>query len=139
MIKLFYPQKWLTVVICLTLLSACNNATEVPKQAVRTVRLETVLATDSLIKRRFTGRIDAISTVDLSFQVEGHLIQLPAQEGTVIPKGELIAALDKKDFQLSVQQAKAQHQLNKLDVIRKRNLFKSGSLPYSPSTSMVSC
>jgi len=127
--KQLYPQKWLPVLICLSLLSACNNATEEPEQAVRTVRLETVSATDSLIKRRFVGRIDAISTVDLSFQVPGHLIQLPAQEGTVIPKGELIAALDKKDFQLSVQQTKAQHQLNKLDVIRKRNLFKSGSLP----------
>ena len=124
-----YPQKWLTVLICLGLLSACNNATEVPKQAVRTVRLETVSAQDTLIQRRFVGRIDAISTVDLSFQVAGHLIQLPAKKGTVIPKGELIAALDKKDFQLAVQQAKARHQLNKLDVIRKRNLFKSGSLP----------
>ena len=129
MTKLLYPQKWLTVLICLNLLSACNNSTEAPEQAIRTVRLETVSATDALIKRRFIGRIDAISTVDLSFQVAGHLIQLPAKEGTVIPKGELIAALDKKDFQLSVQQAKAQHQLNKLDVIRKRNLFKSGSLP----------
>jgi len=130
MTKQLYSQKWLTILICcLSLLSACNNPTEAPKQAVRTVRLETVSATDSLIKRRFTGRIDAISTVDLSFQVPGHLIQLPTQEGTVIPKGELVAALDKKDFQLAVQQAKAQHQLNKLDVIRKRNLFKSGSLP----------
>jgi len=122
-------MKGVAVLILLSQLSACNNNIETPKQAIRTVRLETVSAQDTLIQRRFVGRIDAVSTVDLSFQVSGHLIELPAQEGRVIAKGGLIAALDKNDYQLSVQQTEAQHQQNKLDVIRKRNLFKSGSLP----------
>jgi len=125
----FYSMKGLVVLILLSQLSACNNNIETPKQAIRTVRLETVSAQDTLIQRRFVGRIDAVSTVDLSFQVSGHLIELPAQEGRVIAKGELIAALDENDYQLLVQQTEAQHQQNKLDVIRKRNLFKSGSLP----------
>lgn len=126
--KQYHHLQWLITLICLSLLSACNSHTETPEPTIRTVRLGVVSATNSLIKRRFTGRITAISTINLSFQVPGHLIKLPAQEGTVIPKGELIAALDKKDFQLEIQHAKAQHKLNKLDVIRKRNLVKSGSL-----------
>jgi len=125
----FYSMKGLVLLILLSQLSACNNNTETPKQVIRTVRLETVSAQDMLMQRRFVGRIDAVSTVDLSFQVSGHLIELPAQEGRVIAKGGLIAALDENDYQLLVQQTEAQHQQNKLDVIRKRNLFKSGSLP----------
>jgi len=127
----YYTFKWLAILILLSLLTACNNDIEMPKQTIRTVRLETVSVNDALVQRRFVGRVDAISTVDLSFQVGGHLIELPAQEGRVIVKGGLIAALDKKDYLLSVQLAKAQHQQNKLDVIRKRNLLKSGSLPKS--------
>jgi len=125
----FYSMKGLAVLILLNQLSACNNNIEIPKQVIRTVRVETVSAQNMLMQRRFVGRIDAISTVDLSFQVSGHLIELPAQEGAVIKKSGLIAAVDSRDYQLSVQQAKVQFQQNQLDVIRKRNLFKSGSLP----------
>lgn len=121
--------KWPVVLFFLTVLSACDNADELPKPNIHTVRVESVTSPNSIIQRRFSGRIDALSTVDLSFQVAGNLIELPAQEGVLIKKGGLIAALDPNDFQLVVQQVKAQHHQNKLDVTRKRNLFKSGSLP----------
>ena len=121
--------KWIAGIILLSLLSACNNNSELPAQPVRTVRIETVSMVDTLIQRRFVGRVDAMSTIDLSFQVSGHLVELPAQEGVLIPKGGLIAALDKNDYRLALQQAKAQYHQAKLDVTRKRNLFKSGSLP----------
>ncbi|MCF7971419.1 MAG: efflux RND transporter periplasmic adaptor subunit [Methylococcaceae bacterium] len=111
------------------MLNGCDGAAEIPKEPMRTVRVEAVSANNTLMQRRFTGRIDAVSTVDLSFQVPGRLIKLPAQEGVFIPKGSVIAALDQNDFRLAVEQAKAQFDLAKLDLTRKRNLLKSGSLP----------
>ncbi len=113
----------------LIMLVGCDGAAEIPKEPMRTVRVETVSTNNVLIQRRFTGRIDAVSTVDLSFQVSGRLIKLPAQEGGFIPKGSVIAALDQNDFRLAVEQSKAQFDLAKLDLTRKRNLLKSGSLP----------
>jgi RND family efflux transporter MFP subunit len=129
--NIFYPYfiKWITGVTLMFLLSACDNSVDISKQPIRTVRVETVSANNTLLQRRFVGRIDAVSTVDLSFQVPGRMIELPAQEGLLIPKGQLIAALDRHDYQLAVEQSEAQYKLAKLDVIRKRNLFKSGSLP----------
>ena len=115
--------------ILLSALVACDNGVESTPEPIRTVRIETVSKSNPLSQRRFVGRIDAISTVDLSFQVSGRLIKLPLQEGKEISKGHLIAALDSNDYQLAVQQARAQFNLAKLDVTRKRNLFKSGSLP----------
>lgn len=113
----------------LIILSGCDGAAEIPKQPMRTVRVETVSANNTLLQRRFAGRIEAVSTVDLSFQVPGRMIELPAQEGLFIGKGQLVAALDNNDYRLVKEQAQAQYNLAKLDVVRKRNLFKSGSLP----------
>ena len=129
--NVFYPYfiKWITGVTLIFLLSACDNNVDIPKQPIRTVRVETVSANNTLLQRHFAGRTEAVSTVDLSFQVPGRLVKQSNQEGTFIAKGQLIAALDKHDYQLALEQSKAQFNLAKLDVIRKRNLFKSGSLP----------
>jgi len=110
-------------------LVACSGEQEEAKQDVRTVRVATVSEASVLLQRRFTGRVDAVSTIDLSFQVPGRLVEFPAREGVLIPKGQLIAALGKHDFQLVLEQAQAQFEQAKLDVGRKRNLQRSGSLP----------
>ncbi len=115
--------------LLLSLLTACDNNSEPAEQPIRTVRVAPVSTNNTLVKRRFTGRIEAVSTIDLSFQVPGHLQELPAQEGAFIARGGLLAALDNNDFRLAVQQAQAQFDLAKLDRNRKRNLLKSGSLP----------
>ena len=117
------------IILLLSLLSACDETIERPKPITPTVRLETVTASKTLVQRRFTGRIDATSTINLSFQVSGHLSTFSIEEGRTIAKGRLIAALDTKDYQLSIQQAKTELHQNQLDVTRKRNLFSSGSLP----------
>ena len=123
---------WLKLLLYSTLLfglTACNNEVELESNPVRTVKIETVSANKPYSQRRFVGRIDAVKTVDLSFQVSGRLTKLPMQEGAIIPKGEVIARLDASDYQLRLQQAQAQFNLAQSDVTRKRNLFKSGSLP----------
>jgi len=127
--SLTYFLKGVFVSALLTMLTGCDDATEIPKQPMRTVRVETVSANNTLLQRRFVGRVEALSTVDLSFQVPGRMIELPAKEGLFISKGQVIAALDANDYRLVKEQAQAQFKLAKLDVARKRNLFKSGSLP----------
>jgi len=121
--------KGLSSLLLLSLLSACDNSVTIPESPVRTVRITTLTENSPLLKRHFTGRVEAISTVNLSFQVPGKLIKLSAKEGLFIPKGRVIATLDDTDYRLAVQQAKAQFDLAELDLKRKRNLQKSGSLP----------
>lgn len=111
-------------------LSACgNNSEESAQEIVRTVRIEMVKVTEALAQRRFVGRVDALKTVDLSFQVGGRLAELPVQQGTVVAKGGLIAALDPTDFRMNEQEAKTQYAFARLDVDRKRNLAASDTIP----------
>lgn len=58
--------------------------------------------------RTFYGRVVALETVDLAFQVAGQVTQFPVIEGGLIESGALIAALDPVPFELALAQAVAQ-------------------------------
>lgn len=88
------------------------------------VRVETVGEASATATRRFVGRLEAVSTVDLSFEVGGRLVKLPVREGQVVSKGDLVAALDPTDFELAVRQAKVQRSLALKELARYRKLLK---------------
>ena len=54
------------------------------------------------LERRFAGRIAAVQTVDLSFQVPGRLVQLPVLESQQVKEGDLVASLDTTDYDRAV-------------------------------------
>lgn len=62
------------------------------------------------VSRQFFGTVVARQTVDLGFQVGGQIVKLPAQEGQVIPAGELVAELDLEPFELQLRQAELQYE-----------------------------
>ncbi|MEM9473955.1 MAG: efflux RND transporter periplasmic adaptor subunit [Pseudomonadota bacterium] len=64
------------------------------------------MSTDSVgTTRQFFGNVVARQSVDLGFQVGGQIVEFPAQEGEVIPRGNLIARLDVAPFELSFRAA----------------------------------
>ncbi len=75
---------------------------------LRPAILMTVNAGEVGVTRQFFGHIVARQTVDLAFQVGGQIVDFPAQEGEVIPAGELVAELDLEPFELQVRQAELQ-------------------------------
>lgn len=54
-----------------------------------------------------TGVLKAWSTVDIKSKAGGRVDRLPVQEGTIVKKGDLIAAIDPSDTLLTYNQAKA--------------------------------
>ncbi|MEM6657744.1 MAG: efflux RND transporter periplasmic adaptor subunit [Pseudomonadota bacterium] len=81
--------------VVLTLLASSAAAQDTAKP----VKLMVVHETAPGFSRQFFGRIAARQTVDLAFQVAGQILEMPVTEGFVIPKGELIAQLDREPFQ----------------------------------------
>ncbi|MGH1358947.1 MAG: efflux RND transporter periplasmic adaptor subunit [Burkholderiaceae bacterium] len=96
-------------------------------QPVKTVLAEQVANDPFLDGRRFVGQLLPVSTVDLSFRVSGELTRLPVKPGRVVPKGELIAALDQRQFNLGLRQAAAQLKLARSDRDRQRRLIGSAA------------
>ena len=77
------------------------------------------------------GRVDAAQTVDLSFEVAGPLARLDVKEGQSVKSGELVAALDPKDFQLALREAEVQLKLARQDLLRKQKLIKDRGISQS--------
>lgn len=78
------------------------------QEAAKPVKLLTVTAEDAGNQRQFFGKVAARQTVDLAFQVGGQIVAFPAVEGSVTPKGRMIAQLDLEAFELALEQARLQ-------------------------------
>ncbi|OFE11901.1 hypothetical protein PHACT_01035 [Pseudohongiella acticola] len=113
------------------IVNACQESTaeQDTGRELRTVRLETIGQERADGVRRFVGVVDALSTVDLAFQVGGRITRMPVQQGTIVPRGELIAELDSSDYELAVREARVALDLSTLDFERNRKMLDSGAIP----------
>lgn len=71
-------------------------------ELVRPVRTIKVGDLSAMSGREFPGRAKAKEEVELSFQISGPLVSLPVDVGTTVKKGDVIAAVDPRDFQVAL-------------------------------------
>ena len=118
------PHTFLCLSVCMVI-AACERAAppEVVPQNIRPARIVSVEGAEGVIEHQFVGRVDAMQSVDLSFEVAGPLATLNVLEGQEIKAGSLVAALDAKDFELAVAEAKVELQLARQDLQRKQRVF----------------
>ncbi len=91
------------------------------------VRTMIVEAPDATHERQFFGRIAALETADLSFEVPGYLSVLNAPRGSFIEEGEQIAGLDLGAFERTVERAElnlaqAERDLERFQTLAQRNV-----------------
>lgn len=119
------------VLLAGALLQACQESTAEfsPADIVQTVKLETVNSEQLTGQRRFVGRVEALSTVDLAFQVGGRVVNIPVQAGSRVEEGELIAALDTRDYERAANEARVALELAELEHQRSRQMLERGAIP----------
>ena len=117
----------------LTLLVGCSDRTPPApeEQNIRPAKLLTIKSSEEHNAFEFTARIEALQTVDLSFEVGGPLRDIPIREGETISKGALIAALDPTELQLAVKEAEVQLRLASQDLSRKRKVLQENGIAKS--------
>ncbi|MCH9627786.1 MAG: Multidrug resistance protein MdtA [Chlamydiales bacterium] len=74
-----------------------------PPPLIRPVRAMQLEAAELVRLNSFPGRTRAVDRANLSFRVEGQLIERPVYVGDHVLKGELLARLDPKDYEVSLQ------------------------------------
>ncbi|NLE36963.1 MAG: efflux RND transporter periplasmic adaptor subunit [Pirellulaceae bacterium] len=89
-----------------TTLVGCRQAASEP-EPTRPVRAIKVGDVKAIQGREFPGRANARKEVDLSFRVSGPLISLPVDVGSTVKAGDVIAAIDPRDFQTALDSALA--------------------------------
>ncbi|MFM7026483.1 MAG: efflux RND transporter periplasmic adaptor subunit [Limnohabitans sp.] len=97
----------LTLTVALATLSACSRQ-EAPSEPVRAVKVITAGTQDLHNDSVYAGEVRARVESRLGFRVGGKLMRRAVDAGQRVTVGQLLAALDPQDYQLSAQAAQAQ-------------------------------
>ena len=82
------------------------------------------------------GTVTSLATVTIRSQISGYLMRVAFQEGDIVKKGDLLAEIDSRPYELALSQAEgalkrdqAMLQSAKLDLERYTNLAKTNAIP----------
>ena len=91
----------------LVALLGCKD--EIPqKEMIRPVRATQISDPAEFTNRWFPGQAKATQEVELSFRVAGPLVTLPVNVGDTVRKGQELAKIDPRDYQVDLRSAQGQ-------------------------------
>ncbi|MFO0967240.1 MAG: efflux RND transporter periplasmic adaptor subunit [Gemmataceae bacterium] len=102
--------------IFLVLLAGCSKAapTKGPKNP-RVVATQPIVDT-VIAAQDFTGRLEAVKTIDIRARVTGYVDEAPFKEGDMVEKDKVLFRIDPRPAQADVNQAQANLDLAKADL-----------------------
>lgn len=89
------------------LLVACQPAQVDQAEVVRPVKAMKVSSGQEIAGKNFPGVARATQEADLSFRVSGTLVEMPVKVGQEVRLGDVLAELDKRDFEVELANAEA--------------------------------
>lgn len=98
------------------------------KLAIRPVKTIIVGNTQEFVETTFPGVTQEVRTVALAFRVGGPLIYLNATEGKPVTKGDLIAQIDPRDFEIDLLAKEARYNQALAEKDRFQRTYERGSV-----------
>ena len=86
-------------------------------RSVKTIKITKVSETNT---RTFAGVVKTADESELSFRVSGRVKRVAVKQGARIKKGQVLAALDQKDYKLAVRSAKAKLKGHQAETAEKK-------------------
>src|SRR5215813_4085792 len=128
-----YRQIFIGVVSAVMLITGCERqAPSTAQQVVRPVRTMRVGISPESGGRAFPGQAEANEEAELSFRVGGWLIEVSANVGDTVKKGQVLAKLDPQDFEVrllaaqgELSSAQANLEIANVELTRLQSLVKS--------------
>lgn len=77
----------------------------------------------------FPGTVQAANRAEIAFRVPGQIIELPVDEGNNLRKGQIIARLDPRDYDVAFKEAKAAYEKAAADAERYKRLYERDAIP----------
>jgi RND family efflux transporter MFP subunit len=110
-------KRFVTIVSLIALFAAptCLALPGCSKHAPAAVKTApTVVVVSHPVERKvtdyavFTGRTEAVKSVEIRARVDGYLVRMPFKEGADVKKGDLLFQIDPRPYQATYDQAEAQ-------------------------------
>lgn len=92
-------------------------------QPIARVKCDTARVASLSDNLQFPARVKAAEEVNMAFKVSGSLKQVFVQEGQFVRRGELLAQIDPRDYELQLQAAEAEWQGIKAEAERVISLY----------------
>jgi len=105
----------------LPFLSSCEKEAPPPVSNVRAIKTEAVSERASGHIRKFSGVVEPADSSSVSFEVSGNVKEVKVNVGDKVSKGQELAVLDKRTYQLNVEAGEAALGRAKVDLADKRN------------------
>lgn len=102
--------------------SSCGNRSTGEKK-VPNVRLFVVKDACTTVVQDFPGRVVPAEEVNIAFKVSGTLQRIAVEEGNRISKGELVAEMDSRDYQVQLNAVEAEYMRIKSEAERVMALY----------------
>lgn len=113
---------YLFAISVMLLATSCGHKKEGDAPLIRPVKTAAA-SSQSVIRKDFSGMVEAVEYVRLAFRVSGQIINLPVVEGQRVKKGQLIAAIDPRDISLQYAADKAAYETAAAQVERNKRLL----------------
>jgi RND family efflux transporter MFP subunit len=106
------------------LLGGCQRAAEAPPPEIRPVRAITVAPRAADAMMSLTGNVQPQTEINLSFRIDGRLIERTVDVGDAVKPGQLIARLDPQNEDSNLQAARAQLSAAQARLIEARSSYE---------------
>ncbi|SFU27105.1 RND family efflux transporter, MFP subunit [Porphyromonadaceae bacterium KHP3R9] len=120
-------RRCMMMIGCLLLLVSCKSTPE-KHSAVRSVKVDTVKVFGQAGSNLFPGKVMPASDLNLAFRVSGPIEKVYAKVGTYVRKGQVLAQIDPRDFELQLAATEAEYNSIKSEVDRIMGLHEKGSV-----------
>jgi RND family efflux transporter MFP subunit len=127
----------LNLVMVLAVLTGCakkQEAVKTPETAAVEISVKVQPAVASTVDKSVdvTGSLEADETVNLSFEIPGRVAAFRVDFGQLVKKGDIIAELDKREYEYQLERARAN-----VGQLAARLGMKSPDAPYPSTTAAI--
>src|SRR5688572_4803000 len=134
---LFYHASRCALIGLIFLLTACTQPS-VPTSSSPPppkVTISQPVARDVTEWEEYTGRLEAVQSVEVRARVSGYLQSIHFKDGSVVKKGDLLFVIDPRPYEAVATRARADRdlaearlELARKDLARAENLLKSSAI-----------
>ena len=100
---------------------------DAPKEEVPIVDVTTVKGIGEVAATTFTGKTKSAAEVNLAFRVAGQIERVLVKEGDYVQKGQVVAVMDARDYQVQLAATQAEYEQVKADAERVMALYAEGN------------
>jgi RND family efflux transporter MFP subunit len=106
---LFYHASWCALIGLIFLLTACTQpSAPTSSSPPPKVTISQPVARDVTEWEEYTGRLEAVQSVEVRARVSGYLQSIHFKDGSVVKKGDLLFVIDPRPYQAELERAKAE-------------------------------